>query len=264
MNVITMGQTTTILLCIRPFDTVGKNMSEKLFVRWNEFQENLNNAFHNLRSNKDFTDVTLACEDQTSIKAHKVILSACSPFFKKLLKSQTHPYPLIFMRGTKSNDLAAMMNFIYLGEASVFQEQLDSFLALAQVLELRGLDGSSEEKAAEYSREDETERVADFDQNKDVVSNVKYKSKGEMVAIQQETRVMPTFETSTMAQIQSMIEKQIDGFLCTHCGHKSRNSGHMREHVEKHIEGLEYPCNFCNKVYRSSVSLRTHKCILRN
>ena len=91
-----------------------------------------------------------------------------------------------------------------------------------------------------------------------------YKSKifeGEMVAIQQtNAKQKMIVEPDTMAQIQSMIEKRIDGYFCTNCDHKSKNPGHMREHVESHIEGLEYPCNLCNKVYRSSVSLRMHKC----
>ena len=70
--------------------------SERLWLKWNDFQENAQSSFAELRSDTDFTDVTLACEDQ-SINAHKVILSACSPFFKKLLKAHSHTQPLIYM-----------------------------------------------------------------------------------------------------------------------------------------------------------------------
>ena len=248
---------------------------EKLCLKWNDFQDIVQTSFAHLRSDTDFTDVTLACEDQTSIKVHKVILSACSPFFKKLLKTQAHPHPLIYMRGMKSSDLAAMVDFIYLGEASVFQEQLETFLALAEELELRGLNGSSEEKAAEYPKEyfPQNGRGVDSDQKQykteGVISNVKYKTKifdGEIVPIIQQTKAKQSsiVEPETMAQIQSMIEKRIDGYFCTNCDHKSNKISHMREHVESHIEGLEYPCNLCNKVYRSSVSLRMHKCSRRN
>ena len=160
-----------------------------------------------------------------------------------------------------------MVDFIYLGEASVYQEQLENFLALAEELELRGLNGSSEEKAAEHPRESFTqdEKQADLNQkqnrNEGVVSNVKYESKtfgGEIVPIQTKSKPNSIIEPDTMAQIQSLIEKQVDGFFCTNCGYKSKSSSHMKEHVEKHIEGLEYPCNLCYKVYRSSVSLRMH------
>ena len=88
-----------------------------------------------------------------------------------------------------------------------------------------------------------------------------------MVPIQQtNAKQKMIVEPGTMAQIQSMIEKRIDEFFCTNCDHKSKKISHMREHVEKHIEGLEYPCNLCNKVYRSSVSLRMllRRCPSRN
>ena len=111
--------------------------TEKLCLVWNDFQSHVQVSFGELRTDTDFTDVTLACEDQ-SIKAHKVVLSACSPFFKKLLKNHPHPQPLIYMKGIKTSSLTAIIDFLYLGEANVFQEELDSFLALAEELQLKG------------------------------------------------------------------------------------------------------------------------------
>ena len=79
----------------------------KLCLKWNDFQTNLQNSFRELRGDSDFTDVTLACEDQ-SIKAHKVILFTCIPFFKTMLKTHPHPQPLVYMRGMKSRELTAL------------------------------------------------------------------------------------------------------------------------------------------------------------
>ena len=100
---------------------------ERLRLKWGDFQENLQTYFNELRGDSDFTDVTLVCEDQ-SIKVHKLVISACSPFFKRLLKSHPNPQPLIYMRGVKAKDLTALVDFIYLGEASIVQEQLKRFL----------------------------------------------------------------------------------------------------------------------------------------
>ena len=61
--------------------------SEKLCLKWNDFQENLNSAFGSLRNDQEFSDVTLACEDGTQIEAHKVILATLSPFFMEILKN---------------------------------------------------------------------------------------------------------------------------------------------------------------------------------
>ena len=106
-------------------------MDEKFCLKWNDFQENVQAAFSDLRGDLDYADITLVCEDH-SIEAHKVILSACSPFFRGILKKNKHPHPLIYMRGLKSEDLVGMVDFLYFGEANVYQENLDSFLAVAE------------------------------------------------------------------------------------------------------------------------------------
>ena len=61
-------------------------MSEKLCLQWHDFQENVKVSFGNLREDKHFTDVTLACEDGQQLEAHKVILAASSPFFQNVLE----------------------------------------------------------------------------------------------------------------------------------------------------------------------------------
>ena len=106
-------------------------MSEKLCLQWNSFNENVNSAFGRLRSDKEFTDVTLACEDGQKMEAHKVILASSSPFFEKILKKSKHPHPLIYLKGFQSKDFVSILDFLYFGEANVFQEDLDSFLAIA-------------------------------------------------------------------------------------------------------------------------------------
>ena len=50
-------------------------MSEKLCLQWNDFQDNIKGVFENLRKGSDFADVTLACEDDQQVEAHKVILA---------------------------------------------------------------------------------------------------------------------------------------------------------------------------------------------
>ena len=113
-------------------------MSEQLCLQWNDFKENVNSAFGSLRNDREFTDVTLACEDGQQIEAHKVILASSSPFFQKILQNSKHPHPLIYLRGFRSKDLLSILDFLYFGEANVNQEDLDSFLAIAKVIQLTG------------------------------------------------------------------------------------------------------------------------------
>ena len=114
-------------------------MSEKLCVQWNDFKENVHSAFGCLRDDKEFTDVTLACEDGRQMEAHKVILATSSPFFEKMLQRIKHPRPLIYLRGIHSQDLLAILDFLYFGETKIYQENMDAFLTIAEELKLKGL-----------------------------------------------------------------------------------------------------------------------------
>ena len=103
---------------------------EKFCLRWNDFESNISVAFRELRDDKDLFDVTLACDDE-QIQSHKMILSACSPFFQNILRRNPHHYPLLYLKGVKYTDLQAVLNFMYHGELSIAQEELNSFLAVA-------------------------------------------------------------------------------------------------------------------------------------
>jgi len=111
---------------------------EKFCLRWNDFETNVSQAFRELREEKDFFDVTLACEDD-QVSAHKVILSACSPFFRNILRKNPHQHPLLYMKGVKYQEMLAVLNFMYMGEVNVAQEDLNSFLAVAEDLRVKGL-----------------------------------------------------------------------------------------------------------------------------
>jgi len=132
-----------------------KMTSEKFCLRWNDFESNISVAFRELRDDKDFFDVTLACDDE-QIQSHKMILSACSPFFRNILRRNPHQHPLIYLKGVKYTDLQSVLNFMYHGEVNVAQEELNSFLAVAEDLRVKGLTQdqaeTSKTKSENYSQ----------------------------------------------------------------------------------------------------------------
>jgi len=119
---------------------------EKFSLKWNDFESNISVAFQELREDKEFFDVTLAC-DENQVQAHKVILSACSPFFRTILKRNKHEHPLLYLKGVKYSDIVAVLNFMYHGEVNVAQEELNSFLAVAEELKVKGLTRNIAEKS---------------------------------------------------------------------------------------------------------------------
>jgi len=115
-----------------------KMSTSKFSLQWNDFETNMTDALKELREEKDFFDVTIACED-SQIQAHKVILSACSTFFRNVLRRNPHQHPLLYLKGVKYKEFIAILNFMYNGEVNVAQEELKQFLAIAGDLQVKGL-----------------------------------------------------------------------------------------------------------------------------
>ena len=247
-------------------------MLEKLCLQWNDFQDNIKCAFGNLREDNDFADVTLACEDGQQVEAHKVILAASSPFFQKLLGRNKHPHPLIYMRGMKSDDLLAIVDFLYRGEANVFQENLDSFLAIAEELQLKGLMGKTDEKVQDFELEEKylPSRFSPAMNTKRNIPKTPSKS----------SKIINPGENQTLAiagnlsgdldeleeRVKSMMEKSENkiasglqlAYRCKVCG-KEGHGRNIKDHIEaNHLEGIAIPCNHCEKTFRSRNSFKLH------
>ena len=121
--------------------SLKKRMSDQDFqLCWGQHQQDTVQALKSLWQSEEFLDVTLACDDD-QVQAHKVILSAASPFFRQILNRNPHSHPLLYIKGTTKKEMQALLNFIYSGETSVVQDELDAFMALAISLEIRGLIG---------------------------------------------------------------------------------------------------------------------------
>ena len=252
--------------------------SEKLCLKWNEFQENLNSAFGGFRNDQDFADVTLVCEDGEQIETHKVVLASSSPFFMEMLKKSKHPHPLIYMKGVKGDDLLAMVDFLYYGEANVNQENLDVFLSLAEELRLKGLTGSRAEPNTEALKTKASEQEKKFEirnrveRTKSNVStplkeyNYIHETKEE-----HSSTALVSLETHQLdEQIKSMMtrteKKMTSGntnkavFACDQCG-KEGQWQNIKTHIEaNHIAStISYSCDICGKISRSRHGLRLHK-----
>lgn len=122
------------------------NNASQFSLRWNNYVSHVTEAFNILRFENDLVDVTLCC-DGGKIRAHKMLLSACSSYFKQIFKENPCQHPVIIFRNFKYEDLNAIINFMYHGEVNIFQEQLESFLNTAELLEVKGLTDNMEEES---------------------------------------------------------------------------------------------------------------------
>ena len=107
-------------------------------LHWENHHQTQYTNLNSLWESGEFLDVTIACDDD-QIRAHKVILSAASPFFRKLLLQNPHNHPLLYLRGTAKKDVLALLQFIYSGETQIIKEDLETFMDLANSLQIQGL-----------------------------------------------------------------------------------------------------------------------------
>ena len=255
-------------------------MSEKLCLQWNDFKDNLIYSVGALKNDSNFTDVTLACEDGTQVEAHKVILASSSPFFQNLLSRNKHTHPLIYMRGVKSKDLLAIFDFLYCGEANVFQENLDSFLAIADELKLKGLMGGQVKDVEKKTKSNSTPQMnmkpfvnremSNLNGGKSH-SNLTDHPSSEEINIERRIAI-PNFVSGDLKEldekVKSLMEKSQNilpnrgrrADICKVCGKEGEGIA-IRDHIEaNHLEGVSLPCNVCEKTFRSRIILRRHKC----
>ena len=262
-------------------------MSEKLCLQWNDFKENVQTAFSSLRADNDFTDVTLASEDGQQVEAHRVILAASSPLFQNILKRNKHSHPLIYMRGVKSEVLSAILDFLYFGETNIFQEHLDSFLAIADELHLKGLMGANNEETmandgSTMANNEETmankgsqemdglkkERTFQNEEASVLKTPIRSKSNVEKHKMTHKTFSGTVALTSDHSvdlqgldvQLDTMMEKTPGKlYRCKVCGKEAQN-GDMKRHIEaNHLKGVSIPCNHCHYISKSRNGLRHHK-----
>ena len=251
-------------------------MLEKLCLQWNDFQDNIKNAFANLREDTNFSDVTLACEDGQQVEAHKVVLAASSPFFQRLFGRIKHSHPLIYMKGVKFDDILAILDFLYHGEANVTQEKLESFLSIAEELQLKGLAGKTDTYVEDFGDDQKheipynkpifhkttkspkkrctssTSNKANYEaESNQTVANTNNFS-GDLDGLEEKVKSMMVKGQNLLASGHGK------AYVCNVCGKEGGNTA-IKDHIEaNHLEGITVPCNHCDKSFRSRNALRKH------
>ena len=241
-----------------------------------------------LWENEEFLDVTLVCDDD-QVKAHKVILSAASPFFRQIFTQNPHNHPLLYLRGTSRKIIQSLLNYIYSGETSVKQDELATFMSLAESLKVHGLAGEFSEKVEEDRKEPIQNEIRYSDviekeekifesrtntsfENPITSSKTSDQTFNEIDDIAQENeyvdkysedhnQIMNTDEEEYDKRMAELMMKNENGkfeWMCKKCPYRSKNKAHVQEHVQKHILGFAIKCKYCEKTFKMKMYIRQH------
>jgi len=255
---------------------------EKFCLRWNDFQSNISNTFGDLSEDTDFLDVTLVCGEE-QLKAHKVILAACSPFFQTILKRNPHPHPLLYLKSMGIEEMKALLDFMYHGEVNVAEDKLATFLSAADELQVKGLTegaggipGGSVPSAMvlnnnKKEKEDENMKGTEGqprERHQEGLVGQGY-MEDEVGQEYKESVQQPGYQNNEAGAgedrsvLENCLVRKEDGmkdWQCVMCG-KTRKS---RSHMIEHVESAHYPyvfdnsCPYCEKKPSTKSALRMH------
>ena len=247
---------------------------EKFSLKWNDFHSNVSKSFGLFRSEEYLHDVRLMTEDYHEVSAHRLVLSACSEYFRNIFKNSKKQDTLICLDGVADEDLKNVLDYIYLGEAQIFQDKLNRFLKVAEKLKLEGLLGHRQEEGElKYSDSGSEQLVFDesFIETKKDFDNTDTRSlqKKPMIG-DPPKKVVKTFDIvappADYGDLDSKIREYgqtVDGGrICNVCDKlvPGKNGTNFRNHVERnHMEGLSFDCPHCGKTFRSRGALNNHK-----
>ena len=247
----------------------SKKVPERVKLTWQTYSDHLRLMLHDMMKADDLTDVTLVSDDKQQFRAHKVVLSACSPVFKSIIDNLPQNNSVIYLRGILHPEMESILKYIYLGEVKIYQKRMNEFLEIARNLEIKTLyvvkDKTAEmvpEKTnAEKKIEDEyefevtdnekqipTEKVhTKENKNQELVANENNRVRTD-VKHQEEKSVKPTveeFKSNTNEQLEMNIsnndfvtakEMKNEKFRCpeSNCDYQATQKGVNRHFKREH------------------------------
>ena len=235
------------------------NMSLKSFcISWKDFPSHLGSTFQDLIAERHFADVTLVSDDQKQIQAHRIVLSASSHVLKNILVNNPHSHPLIFLKGIKHQELHSILQFMYLGEASINQDSINKFMENARDLEVKDLvhDVNYESESKLTTPENITIDTSETTQEDEQigVTDVKYEEK-ELEYYEQQIQ---DFSLDENLLNDSRSTDQSKMYSCDKCEYQANHRQLMKRHKLNKHEGVSFPCDECDIKYTDITGLRKH------
>ena len=202
---------------------------------WRTYTDHLKELLHQMRTDNTFADVTLVSDDGRQVRAHKVVLGACSPTMRNLLtKKDTN---IIDLKGIALEEIDSILQFIYLGETTFHEERMKDFLYVAQKLRIKELFTEVDNDIQiDMNTESETQSTINIEYQYEGMEGVKY--------VYNQCDYQATRQSSLARNIQSKHEGA--KYPCKHCDYQATTQSSLTKHIQFKHQGVKYPCSQCD------------------
>ena len=212
---------------------------ERCNLKWQTYSDHLQQMLAELVDDEYTQDVTLVCDDQVKIKAHKFVLKACSHVFRMMFEEDKSPSSIVYLRGVNHEDMQAILQYLYLGEATFYQDRIHDFFKIAKDLDLKDVISEFDDNIPESKPEFQIENVVEASQlNKEIKTN------HEEEFIEENNFTIP---------VNTILEAcENNSLSCNQCSYQAKTEGALKIHMSSIHEELKYPCDQCD--YRATQS----------
>ena len=246
---------------------------EKYNLNWHTYSDHLKEMLHEMMKSNELTDVTLVCDDKRQLKAHKIVLSACSSVFKSIVNDLPQNSSFIYLKGIQHQEMESILEFMYLGVATFHRERMNEFLNVAQNLEIKDISKDMEVDNGNVSTEeipDHEEASEDVDLQTNTESERKVSSANSM-GIKEHSQIKKTSEekftcdqcgriftlkASFIRHIQNLHEGV--KHTCNQCDYQASHQTGLTYHIQSKHQGMKYACNQCDQQFTSRSNLTYH------
>ena len=220
---------------------------EQINLNWHTYTDHLKEMMQNLMQSNKSTDVTLVCEDKTSFKSHKFVLNACSPIFQSIIENfPVNENSAIYLKGVFGTEMKSILQFMYLGQTTLYQDRMTEFLNVAKSLELKEISKDLDfEEEETHQVQENVEDIQSNQRNTNEYESKLSSQSGIEEEINSETKI-------------SSYNNEIGHYLCHKCDKQFSSSGCLTRHIKRIHEEIRYPCNKCDKTFRESRNVTRH------
>ena len=222
---------------------------ENYNLTWHNYSDHLKNMMKELMMNDDYSDVTLVTEDKKYLKANVYVLSACSPVFKEIFKRDKNSSSIMYLRGIHFPEMESILQFIYLGNATFYEERMDEFLAVAKLLEIKELCNAENLIMQDRYAPTNDEQYKKPLQNDFVPPTNK---------VEEQTENTEVFKNYVNQKRKREPVGPIGRYECKTCQKKFMYQSHLNRHIQSKHEGVKYSCDKCDYQATQPHHLTTH------